>query len=121
MQGVEHIPTEEKRKLVKTLAAVGITYEDIAAKLDISSDTLVKHYKTELTDGRVDANANIGQKLYQQASGGNTQAQIFWLKTRANWSETNKHEITGANGSSIPLSVAVEFVNAEPRDEEVSE
>jgi DNA-binding transcriptional ArsR family regulator len=119
MQGVEHKPTDEKRKLVQTLAAVGITYEDIASKLDISADTLTKHYKAELINGRVDANANIGQKLYQQANGGNTQAQIFWLKTRAGWSETNKHEITGASG--IPLSVAVEFVNAEPRDEEVSE
>ena len=35
MQGVEHIPTEEKRKLVQTLSAVGITYEDIASKLEI--------------------------------------------------------------------------------------
>lgn len=120
MQGVEHIPTEEKRKLVRTLSAVGITYEDIASKIDISSDTLVKHYKKELLDGRVDANANVGQKLYQQANGGNTQAMMFWLKTRGGWSETNKHEITGADGTAIPLSVAVEFVNAN-RDEEVSE
>lgn len=107
MQGVEHTPTEEKRKLVRTLSAVGITYEDIAAKIEISSDTLVKYYKTELTDGRVDANANIGQKLYQQASGGNTQAQIFWLKTRAGWSEISKHEVTGAGGGAIQVITGI--------------
>ena len=121
MQGVEHKPTEEKRKLVRTLAAVGITHEDIAKKIDISSDTLVKYYREELDDGRIDAIAQVGQKLYQNAISGNLSAQMFYLKTRAGWSETNKHEITGANGSAIPLSVAVEFVNAEPRDEEVSE
>jgi uncharacterized protein YjcR len=46
MQGVEHIPTEETRKLVRSLSAVGIKYVDIAGKLDISDDTLVKHYKS---------------------------------------------------------------------------
>ena len=67
MQGVEHIPSEETRKLVRSLSAVGIKYVDIAGKLDISDDTLVKHYKKDLEDGRIDANASIGQTLFQQA------------------------------------------------------
>jgi len=49
-QGKKYEPTDENKKLVKTLAAVGITFEDIATKLDISSDTLVKYYKKELDD-----------------------------------------------------------------------
>ena len=44
-QGKKYEPTDENKKLVKTLAAVGITFEDIATKLEISSDTLVKYYK----------------------------------------------------------------------------
>ena len=98
MQGVEHIPTEETRKLVRSLSAVGIKYVDIANKLDISDDTLVKHYKKDLEDGRVDANASIGQTLFQQAKNGNTAAAIFWLKTRANWKETNAVEHSGEVG-----------------------
>jgi len=98
MQGVEHIPTEETRKLVRSLSAVGIKYVDIANKLDISDDTLVKHYKKDLEDGRVDANASIGQTLFQQAKNGNTAAAIFWLKTRANWKETNAIEHSGEVG-----------------------
>ena len=98
MQGVEHIPTEETRKLVRSLSAVGIKYVDISSKLDISDDTLVKHYKKDLEDGRIDANASIGQTLFQQAKNGNTAAAIFWLKTRANWKETNAIEHSGEVG-----------------------
>jgi hypothetical protein len=101
MQGVEHIPTEETRKLVRSLSAVGIRYVDIASKLEISDDTLVKHYKKDLEDGRIDANASIGQTLFQQAKNGNTAAAIFWLKTRAQWKETNALEIGGMDGAPL--------------------
>jgi hypothetical protein len=103
MQGKEHIPTEETRKLVRSLSAVGIRYVDIASKLDITDDTLVKHYKKDLEDGRIDANASIGQTLFQQAKSGNTSAAIFWLKTRAQWKETNALEISGAEGGAIKV------------------
>mgnify|MGYP003345263583 CR=1 FL=1 len=54
MQGKEHIPTEESRKLVRSLAAVGTRYVDIAHKLEITDDTLRKHYKAELEDGELE-------------------------------------------------------------------
>jgi len=115
MQGKEHIPSEESQKLVRTLAAVGITYEDIANKLDISSDTLVKHYKKDLDNGRVDANASIAQTLFQQAKDGNTSAAIFWLKTRARWKETQAHEVSGPDGQALPVSIGLDFVK--PKDD----
>ena len=103
-QGKKYEPTDENKKLVKTLAAVGITFEDIATKLEISSDTLVKYYKKELDDGRIDANASIGQTLFQQAKNGNTAAAIFWLKTRAQWKETNALEVSGADGGVVRVA-----------------
>ena len=102
-QGKKYTPTTENKKLVKTLAAVGITFEDIATKLEISSDTLVKYYKKELDDGRIDANASIGQTLFQQAKNGNTAAAIFWLKTRARWKETQAVELSGPDGSGMVI------------------
>lgn len=101
MQGIEHLPDENTRKLVKSLSAVGIRYVDIATKLDITDDTLRKHYKKELEDGRIDANASIGNTLFQQAKNGNTSAAIFWLKTRAGWKETSVTELTGADGEEL--------------------
>lgn len=99
--GVYHKPNEENRKLVKTLSAVGTRYEDIAAKLDITDDTLRKHYRKELDEGRIEANASVAQTLFQQAKNGNTTAAIFWLKTRAQWRENDRLELTGANGGPI--------------------
>ena len=109
-QGIKYEPTDDSRRLVTDLASVGIRYEDIAAKLQISSDTLVKYYKKELDDGRVDANADIGRSLYNQAREGNTQAMIFWLKTRAGWAETQKVEHSGVDGQPIDLNIKVNFV-----------
>ena len=102
-QGKKYETTNENKMLVKTLAAVGITFEDIATKLEISSDTLVKYYKKELDDGRIDANASIGQTLFQQAKNGNTTAAIFWLKTRARWKETHSVEHSGPEGSELVI------------------
>lgn len=106
MQGSKHKPTDENRKIAKTLAAVGIPFEDIATKLDISSDTLVKYYKADLEAGRIDANASIGQTLFQQAKNGNTTAAIFWLKTRARWKETHALEHSGPDGSELVIKWA---------------
>lgn len=106
MQGSKHKPTDENRKIARTLAAVGVPHEDIALKLDISADTLVKYYKPELDAGRIDANASIAQTLFQQAKKGNTAAAIFWLKTRARWKETHTHEISGPDGSPVKVQWA---------------
>jgi transposase len=99
-----HQPTDQTRLQAKTLAAVGIKHEDIAAKIGISADTLVKYYKQELDDGRVDANAQIGKSLYEQAKAGNTAAMIFWLKTRAGWKETQVQEHTGPDGTPLVVN-----------------
>jgi transposase len=115
-QGKEHIPSEESRKLAKGLAAVGVTHEDIASKLSISADTLVKYYKKELDDGRIDANSAVAKGLFQQAKSGNTAAAIFWLKTRAGWKETNVQEIQGELGVKQIKRVIID--NADDTDTE---
>ena len=108
-QGKEHKPTEETRRLIRQLSAVGTRHVDMAQKLSITHDTLVKHYKAEIEDGRIDANASIAQTLFQQAKDGNTSAAIFWLKTRAGWKETQVNEITGADGG--VLNIGLDFVS----------
>jgi transposase len=102
-------PTDADREVAKKLAALGTTYEDIAKKLKISSDTLVKYYKQELEEGRIDANASIAGTLFQQAKKGNTAAAIFWLKTRARWKETNVTELAAGEGAEIK-GINISFV-----------
>ena len=114
-QGKEHIPSEDSRKLVKNLAAMGVRYVDIAHKLTINDETLRKHYREDLESGRIDANAQIANTLFQQAKKGNMTAAIFWLKTRAGWKETNVTELSGGEGAE-DKGINISFVepNAKP-------
>ena len=107
-QGKKHEPNDESKSTVKRLSALGVPHEDIATRLKISADTLVKYYQDELDEGRIDANATIAGTLFQQAKKGNTAAAIFWLKTRARWKETQAHEVSGANGQPLLLAWADE-------------
>lgn len=79
-------PTDEQRKRVKMLAAVGVPQEDIARHIGVRSPkTLRKHFREELDNGAVDANANVAGALYNKAMSGDTAAQKFWLACRAAW------------------------------------
>lgn len=118
MQGSRHKPTDENRRIVKMMSAVGVRHEDIASKLDIDDDTLRKHYRKELNEGRTEANAAVAQTLFQQAKAGNTTAMIFWLKTRAGWKENHVIEHSGLNGDPIKTTLEVVGIASENRTSE---
>jgi hypothetical protein len=83
------VATVEQRKMVRSLAAYGTRQEDIARCVGLrSAKTLRRHFREELDRAATEANAQVAQSLYQQAtSGKKTAATIFWLKTRAGWRE----------------------------------
>ncbi len=111
----DHKPTDENRRLVKMLAAVGARVDDIGTKLGISHDTVLKYYRQELEEGRIDANAQVAQTLFQQAKSGNIAAMIFWMKTRAGWKEKTTHELVGADGGPIQSATILEVVGVEAK------
>ena len=100
-----HLATADTRNKVYNLSIVGTRYEDIALVLGVSSDTLTKYYKDELELGRIEANAAVAGTLYEKAKQGDTSSMIFWLKTRAQWSEKNTTELTGEGGAPINIKV----------------
>jgi hypothetical protein len=76
-------PTEEQRRIVKTMAALGTRHEDIAMVLEMTPKTLRKHFRHELTRGSIEANLKVGQTLFSMAtSGRNIAATIYWERTR---------------------------------------
>ena len=83
------VPTEEQRKMVRSMAAYGIRQEEIACCIGLrSAKTLRRHFRKELDRAAPEANARVAQSLYQQATAGKkTAAAIFWLKVRAGWRE----------------------------------
>lgn len=99
-------PTDAEKKQVEAFSGYGLPIEQIAVLIrdGIDTDTLRKHFATELQSGKAKANAQVGKTLFQKAMGGDTTAMIWWSKTQMRWAETQKHELTGADGA--PLEFA---------------
>ena len=100
------VPTDAERKPVEAFSGYGLPIEQIAVLIrdGIHIDTLRAHFSTELVSGKAKANGQVGRTLFQKAMGGDTTAMIWWSKTQMRWAETQKHELTGADG--VPLEFA---------------
>jgi 16S rRNA G966 N2-methylase RsmD len=98
-------PTDEERKQVGQMVAVGIPQEQIAMVIrdGIDADTLAKHFKKEIRESKILANAKVGGTLFNKIMNGDTSAAIFWAKTQMGWKETQAHEHMGKDGKPIVL------------------
>jgi hypothetical protein len=103
------VVTDAMRGRVRSLAGVGVRQEDIATIIGCDPKTLRKHFRDELDRGMAEANAEIAGCLFKAAKGGNVAAQIFWLKTRANWQENRapEHPIPGTDAEAKPATVVI--------------
>lgn len=90
-----HAPDPAVKRQVEAMAAYGIPETDISRVVGVDPKTLRKHYRDELDLGQTKANAQVAGFLFNSARNGNVTAQIFWLKTRAQWREApiqHQHE-----------------------------
>ncbi len=105
-------PTEAQREDVKFLAATGVRQEDICKVIrgsngkGISLPTLLKHFRDELDTGATEANLQVSRTLFQIATDLTNPktavtAAIFWLKTRARWSEPKGDQSEDDDGSPV--------------------
>jgi hypothetical protein len=87
-------PTDDQRRIVKSMAAMGIPHEQIAIKIGIRSPkTLRKHFRDELGLGSTEANYKVAQTLFNMATSGKCPAAtIFWSKTRNRFRERDPEE-----------------------------
>jgi hypothetical protein len=99
-------PTDAERKQVEALSGYGLPIEQIAVLVrdGIDTDTLRKHFATELVSGKAKANGQVGKNLFQKVMAGDTTAAIWWSKTQMRWAETQKHELTGADGAPLEFT-----------------
>ena len=109
-------------KQVESLAANGLTQEQIAAALGISERTL-RSRKGEIADfadaikrGKAKGIALVTNKLMESIKGGNMTGMIFFLKTQAGWKETNVQEHTGKDGTALQVPV-FSFQPVKPKDD----
>jgi len=96
-------PTVAERKQVEALSGYGLPIDQIGSLVrdGIHIDTLRAHFSAELQSGKAKANAQVGKTLFSKVMAGDTTAAIWWSKTQMRWAETQKHEVTGADG--VPL------------------
>lgn len=87
-------PTKSDRNVVSMGKAAGLKDEQIASMImnpatgkPICLPTLLEQFKYELETGHQKAVLAMASSLYRTGMSGNVAAMIFWLKTRARWSE----------------------------------
>lgn len=112
-----HSPTKQTRELVSLHATMGTPQAVVADLLGIDDKTLRKHYRAELDQSLSKANAQIGGALFNKAKAGDTTAMIFWLKTRAQWSEKSQIDHTSSDGSLSPTRIVIEAAGDDQRDD----
>ena len=96
-------PTNDERKLVEQMSAVGIPHESIALVVrdGIDDKTLRKHFRAELDTAKIRADAVVSGSLFKKCKAGDTTAIIWWEKTRQGRKETRVQENTGKDGGPI--------------------
>ena len=100
------LATDIERRQVEAMSGYGVPFEQIAALVrdGIDIDTLRKYFSPELINGKAKANAQIGKGIFQKAMAGDTTAQIWWSKCQMGWKETQRHELTGADGQALEFA-----------------
>lgn len=79
------------------MVSAGLTQVSIAQILEMSQDTLAKHYRKELDSGLDESIALAERSLYRRGLKGDTTALIFWLKARASWRDRDAMNVQVAN------------------------
>jgi len=63
-------------------------FKGVVLSRSCSSDSALQtHYRDEIDLSTARANAKVAGVLFEKAMAGDTAYMIFWLKTRARWSE----------------------------------
>ena len=99
--------TDKDIEQIRTMSGYRISTDKIAIILGISKKTLerARKYDARVDDaiekGREQAGALLHQWAYQSAQRGNVAMQIFLLKTQHGFRETERVELTGADGAPL--------------------
>lgn len=106
-------PDDKTSKQVSLMAGIGLTHDQIAKIMQVSDETLRKHYKKELETSKSLLNMQVANNLFRIATSnekGAVSAAIFWMKTRAGWREVI--DISNEDGSLKPEPVHIAVMAA---------
>lgn len=97
----KHKPTKESRVRVGILAGLGVPEVQIAATLDpnLTLDQLRKLYHDDMMLGRAKASTQIANAFFKKCLEGDTQALIWYTKSRMLWRDETHIDHTSSDGS----------------------
>lgn len=84
----EIVPNSEGRDAVMHMAMAGASVSEIAKVFGVSPAWIKKNCQYELETATTINNSLVTRALLNNALEGDTAAQKFWLKAKANWRET---------------------------------
>lgn len=98
-----HCPTAESRKLANDLSAYGLPHWAVAELMEISEDTLERHYAKEIALGPHKMTVRAANMVAKGVLAGDKDYVKFWLARRGGEAWTNKqsHEHSGPQGRPI--------------------
>lgn len=80
------VPTIDQRNAIKALASYETPVHIMAGALNISVQTLYKHFAKDMKEGRAHIEARIGNSVVREALAGNMTAARMWL---VSWGHPN--------------------------------
>jgi len=103
----EYAPTDTQRAMVESAAAYGVPQADIAECLDISVNTLVKHFRDELISGKFKVHVKAGSTVVKMLDSKDERVALesakWYTARRMGWKETTVTENTGKDGGPIEV------------------
>jgi len=97
--------TQEVIDKAESLAAAGLTMDEIAGCLGIGSRTLYEkkaeypQFAQAISNGKCKGIGMMANNLVKLAKAGNAAANIFWLKARAKWKEKDEEDVKAHAGA----------------------
>jgi len=107
-RGIQFKPTEADRLLVHRLAMAGRTQNIIADCLNITDDTLRKHFRYELTVAREELHGKAVQCLSDAIEDGSVDAAKYVLSRSAGWTEKQAIDHTTNGKDLAPTRIIIE-------------
>ena len=108
---------------VERLASCGLTDVQICAALSVHPETLRRRKRDSvefldaLTRGRARGTAAVASALYEKAIMGDFKAQMFFLKTRAGWTEPDSrpYSVSPFDEDDVLRNLQMEIYNRQVR------
>lgn len=112
--------SEKWSQMILRYKRAGLTNEQCCMLIGVSEDTLQRYFPRELATGRLDVISQVANKLVEKALDGDTACMTFFLKTQAGWRETNRTELTGADGAPVTTAaITLDGRNLTPEERKV--